>query len=88
MFVSDPRVSSWPLMDSPIPTLAMVVTYLYVAVFFGPRLMANRKPFKLNNLLVIYNAAQVLFSATMLWEVCIVFSSQLVIFFHEVKFEK
>lgn len=31
--------------------------------------MANRKPFKLNNVLVFYNAGQVVFSFVMLWEV-------------------
>lgn len=71
LFVSDPRVNDWPLMQSPIPTLMMVVTYLYVVVFLGPRLMANRKPYKLNNILILYNAAQVIFSLVMLWEVSI-----------------
>lgn len=66
---ADPRVNDWPLMSSPIPTVAMVVVYLYVVIFLGPRVMANRKPFKLNGILVIYNAAQVVFSLVMLWEV-------------------
>lgn len=56
-------------MFSPIPTVAMVAFYLYVVIFLGPRVMANRKPFKLNNVLIVYNAAQVVFSLTMLWEV-------------------
>lgn len=67
--VADPRVTDWPLMSSPIPTFVMVVVYLYVVMFLGPRVMANRKPFKLNNILVVYNAAQVVFSLVMLWEV-------------------
>lgn len=58
-------------MDSPLPTVALVVAYLYVVMFLGPRMMANRKPFKLNEILVIYNAIQVIFSLLMLWEVCI-----------------
>lgn len=68
-FFLDPRVNDWPLMDSPIPTLLMVVTYLYVVTFLGPRLMANRKPFQLKQVLIVYNAFQVAFSLIMLWEV-------------------
>lgn len=66
--ISDPRVSDWPLMDSPVPTIALVIGYLYVVLFLGPRVMANKKPFKLNRILVLYNASQVIFSLIMLWE--------------------
>lgn len=56
-------------MQSPIPTILMVLTYLYTVVILGPRLMANRKPFKLKEVLVVYNGFQVLFSLYMLYEV-------------------
>lgn len=69
LFNADPRVNAWPLMDSPFPTLIMVITYLYIVTYLGPKVMANRKPFKLNNVLVLYNAGQVVFSFVMLWEV-------------------
>lgn len=69
VFDTDPRVNDWPLMDSPFPTLFMVITYLYIVTYLGPKVMANRKPFKLNNVLVLYNAGQVVFSFVMLWEV-------------------
>lgn len=64
-------------MESPIPTLVMVAVYLYIVVFLGPWLMANRKPFKLKTVLVVYNAAQVLFSLAMLWEVRVLFITYL-----------
>lgn len=67
--VSDPRVSDWPLMDSPIPTFLIVLLYLYGVAIFGPRVMANKKPFKLRATLVAYNAFQVVFSLGMLYEV-------------------
>jgi len=67
--VSDPRVSDWPLMDSPVPTILIVLLYLYVVVIFGPRMMANRKPYKLRGILVAYNAFQVVFSLGMMYEV-------------------
>ncbi|XP_026675820.1 elongation of very long chain fatty acids protein AAEL008004 [Diaphorina citri] len=66
--ISDPRVNDWFLMESPIPTLVMVGIYLYIVVFLGPWIMANRKPFKLKTVLIVYNAAQVIFSLAMLWE--------------------
>lgn len=67
--ISDPRVSDWPLMDSPIPTFLIVLLYLYGVTIFGPRVMVNRKPFKLRTALVAYNAFQVVFSLGMLYEV-------------------
>lgn len=69
LFDADPRVNDWPLMDSPFPTLIMVITYLYIVTYLGPKVMTNRKPFRLNNILVLYNAGQVVFSFVMLWEV-------------------
>jgi hypothetical protein len=38
-------------------------------LLLGPRLVANRKAFQLNNLLVAYSALQVVFSVVTLWEV-------------------
>lgn len=67
--VSDPRVSDWPLMDSPIPTFLLVLLYLYLVIIFGPRMMANRKPYNLRRTLVAYNAFQVVFSIGMMYEV-------------------
>lgn len=67
--ISDPRVGDWPLMDSPVPTVLIVLLYIYGVVIFGPRMMANRKPYKLRNVLVAYNAFQVVFSLGMMYEV-------------------
>ncbi|KAH1005134.1 hypothetical protein HUJ04_006175 [Dendroctonus ponderosae] len=66
--LSDPRTSSWPFIQSPVPTILMVLTYLYVILWLGPRLMANRKPFKLKEVLFVYNGAQVLLSLYMFYE--------------------
>ncbi|CAH1395681.1 unnamed protein product [Nezara viridula] len=66
--IRHPRVENWPLMDSPFPTLFMVGAYLYFVVFLGPKMMENRKPFKLNSVLIVYNAAQTLFSLIMFSE--------------------
>lgn len=59
---SDERVKDWPLMSSPIPTLAICLTYAFIVKVVGPKLMENRKPFELKNTLIIYNALQVILS--------------------------
>ncbi|CAH0407824.1 unnamed protein product [Chilo suppressalis] len=64
----DPRVKDWPMTSSPLPTLAICVTYAYCARILGPQLMANRKPFELRNILIFYNLAQTLFSAWIFYE--------------------
>ncbi|XP_050303364.1 elongation of very long chain fatty acids protein 7-like isoform X2 [Anthonomus grandis grandis] len=66
--ISDPRTSKWPLIETPIPTVVIVLMYLYIVLWLGPRIMANRKPFKLKEVLIVYNAAQVLFSLYMFYE--------------------
>ncbi|XP_044726853.1 elongation of very long chain fatty acids protein AAEL008004-like [Chrysoperla carnea] len=65
---SDPRTAHWPMMQSPFPSLLLVATYLYFVTFLGPRIMANRKPFKLTKILLVYNIFQVVMSAIMVYE--------------------
>ncbi|XP_058986737.1 elongation of very long chain fatty acids protein AAEL008004-like isoform X3 [Musca domestica] len=65
----DPRTKDWPMMSSPFPTLAVCLTYVYLVKVLGPRWMENRKPFRLQNTLIIYNAAQVIFSAWIFYEI-------------------
>ncbi|XP_020715876.1 elongation of very long chain fatty acids protein AAEL008004 isoform X3 [Ceratitis capitata] len=65
----DSRTKDWPMMSSPFPTLAVCLTYVYLVKVLGPRLMENRKPFRLQNTLIIYNAAQVIFSAWLFYEI-------------------
>lgn len=66
---SDPRTRDWPLMSSPLPTLALCLGYVYLVKVLGPRLMENRKPFQLKNTLIVYNFVQVVFSAWLFYEV-------------------
>ncbi|KAG8224018.1 hypothetical protein J437_LFUL001095 [Ladona fulva] len=65
----DPRVKEWFLMDSPFPTVAICLFYLYFVTRLGPRLMKNREAFKLRPLLLLYNGFQVYFSCWMFKEV-------------------
>jgi elongation of very long chain fatty acids protein 4 len=56
MGLSDPRVANWPLMSSPLPTLAITLLYLWF-VMRGPAWMQKRKPWDVRPLILVYNAA-------------------------------
>jgi elongation of very long chain fatty acids protein 7 len=65
---SDPRVNSWPMMSSPLPTLFLCLFYAYFSKVLGPKLMENRKPFELRKVLIVYNFLQTIFSAWIFYE--------------------
>uniref|UniRef100_A0A0K8TP99 Elongation of very long chain fatty acids protein n=1 Tax=Tabanus bromius TaxID=304241 RepID=A0A0K8TP99_TABBR len=65
---SDPRVKDWPMMSSPLPTLALCVFYAYFSKSLAPKLMENRKPMDLRRVLVFYNFIQTIFSAWIFYE--------------------
>lgn len=64
----DPRTSQWLLMSSPVPLLTILSVYLWVCTKVGPKLMEKREPFKLTNILIIYNFLQTVGSAWLFWE--------------------
>ena len=55
---TDKRVEKWPLMDNPLPTLAISTSYLLI-LWLGPKYMKNREPFQLRKTLIIYNFSMV-----------------------------
>ncbi|XP_043687001.1 elongation of very long chain fatty acids protein AAEL008004-like isoform X2 [Vespula pensylvanica] len=65
---ADTRTTNWLLMRSPFPTLFICLTYIYIVKVLGPKLMENRKPFQLTNVLIVYNLLQVIFSAWLFYE--------------------
>ena len=65
----DSRVKDWPMMQSPVPTLLLCLSYAYFCKSLAPRLMENRKPFDLRKTLVVYNLFQTVFSAWIFYEV-------------------
>ncbi|CAH1967706.1 unnamed protein product [Acanthoscelides obtectus] len=68
---SDPRVKDWFLMSSPFYTLGICLTYVFIVKVLGPKLMENRKPFELKNVLIAYNLFQVIFSTWLFYESCV-----------------
>lgn len=66
---SDQRTTNWFMMSSPFPTLFICLSYVYGVKVLGPKLMENRKPFQLKNVLIVYNLFQMVFSAWLFYEV-------------------
>ncbi|XP_058054557.1 elongation of very long chain fatty acids protein 7 [Anopheles bellator] len=64
----DERTTEWFLSGSITPLIMVLVTYLYFCLYAGPRYMAKRKPFKLETVLIVYNAVQVLLSIVLVYE--------------------
>nr|CAD7442956.1 unnamed protein product [Timema bartmani] len=73
-----PRVNQWSMMASPFPTLAICLAYAYFAKVLGPRLMENRKPFNLRNVLIVYNFLQTIFSSWIFYEASPIFTAMAV----------
>ncbi|XP_012288365.1 elongation of very long chain fatty acids protein AAEL008004 isoform X2 [Orussus abietinus] len=65
---ADARTTNWFLMKSPFPTLFACLSYVYIVKVLGPKLMENRKPFQLKNVLIVYNLFQVIFSTWLFYE--------------------
>uniref|UniRef100_H2YG79 Elongation of very long chain fatty acids protein n=1 Tax=Ciona savignyi TaxID=51511 RepID=H2YG79_CIOSA len=55
----DKRVAKWPLIESPLPTIAIVVCYLAFVVYIGPKFMRKRKAMDFGLFLPAYNFALV-----------------------------
>lgn len=65
----DPRTKDFPLMSSPLHTLGICFSYVYLVKVLFPKFMENRKPFQLKTIMIAYNLFQVLFSAWLFYEV-------------------
>lgn len=56
-------------MQSPLLPITIIVFYLYFVEKLGPQLMKNRPPFKIEKIIILYNAAQVLLAGYIVKEV-------------------
>ena len=63
-------MDGWPLLDNPLWTVAICLTYYYFVKVWGPRFMEKRQPFELRRLMMVYNVFQVLFNGWMFFEAC------------------
>ncbi|XP_015190637.1 PREDICTED: elongation of very long chain fatty acids protein 1-like isoform X2 [Polistes dominula] len=53
--IADPRVANLPLMKDPFAVTLILLAYLGFVLHIGPRYMKNRKPYKLNSFMILYN---------------------------------
>merc|ERR550517_7426 len=58
----DSRVDSWPLMDSPWPTVTLCGLYYFIVRFAGIRLMKDRTAYECRTAMFVYNVFQTFFS--------------------------
>uniref|UniRef100_A0A672QEJ9 Elongation of very long chain fatty acids protein n=1 Tax=Sinocyclocheilus grahami TaxID=75366 RepID=A0A672QEJ9_SINGR len=65
---TDARVRDYPLMQSPIQMTFILLGYVILVLYVGPRYMANRKPFHLNTAMIVYNFSMVAFNAYIVYE--------------------
>uniref|UniRef100_T1IMP8 Elongation of very long chain fatty acids protein n=1 Tax=Strigamia maritima TaxID=126957 RepID=T1IMP8_STRMM len=68
MELRDKRVDGWILMDSPLPTLLLCLSYVYGVTSLGPWIMKNKESLNLRKALVAYNFFMVLFSVYLFME--------------------
>jgi len=66
--IVDPRTNDWFLIKSPLPLLGILAFYLFFVLSWGPKFMKDRKPFKLERTLLVYNFFQVALSVWMVYE--------------------
>ena len=68
IYFLDKRTRGWLLVDTPWPTLLSTVVYLGI-VWYGPKFMRDRKPFRLTWALIPYNLAMAALNAFIAFEV-------------------
>lgn len=68
----DKRLAHYPFMQSgPWSVLLLISAYLYFVKIYGPRLMRDRQPIHVRELMLVYNFLMVLVSGWMFYEGCI-----------------
>nr|UZZ64685.1 fatty acid elongase elovl1a [Platychelipus littoralis] len=58
----DRRVDGWLFMSSPLPTILLCATYVYIVKVAGPNYMRNKKPMNIRSFLIVYNLFQIVLS--------------------------
>lgn len=56
-------------MQSPVQMTLILLSYVFLVLYVGPRYMANRKPYDLKAPMIIYNFCMVFFNAYIVYEV-------------------
>ncbi|KAL1430377.1 hypothetical protein MTO96_015083 [Rhipicephalus appendiculatus] len=67
--MGDPRTRDYPLVMDPLFVVTLMAGYLYFVKVGGPRWMKNREPFRILNIVRLYNLALVLINVRFLYVV-------------------
>lgn len=59
-------------MGSPIPLLGILVAYVSYVYYFGPKHMRDKKPYEIENIIILYNAFQMCYNLYMVYLVSVV----------------
>ncbi|GIY39368.1 elongation of very long chain fatty acids protein AAEL008004 [Caerostris darwini] len=51
----DPRMSVYPMMDTPIISYSLIAAYLLFVKIVGPMWMKNRQPYEIRTTMIVYN---------------------------------
>ncbi|XP_050078306.1 elongation of very long chain fatty acids protein 4 isoform X2 [Anopheles maculipalpis] len=78
---ADPVIDAWPLMQTPTPILSITGLYLLFVLWIGPRWMERRKPFEMKYTLIVYNAAQVVWTGAWVYLMLKIFELLDTVFF-------
>lgn len=57
------------MMASLWPSVAICLAYVILVTVVGPKLMENRKPMEIKNLMIVYNFSMVAFCGYVMYEV-------------------
>jgi len=74
MYFIDKEVDSWMFMSTPWPILSILTVYLLFVVKFGPNMMKNREPFKIKQIMMMYNLIQTLYNIFIVSDVSWIYS--------------
>lgn len=61
-----PVLDSWPMYGNPSAVILILLSYIVFVLHLGPKFMRNRQPFNLKQVIVLYNALQVLYNLWLL----------------------
>ncbi|XP_058978093.1 elongation of very long chain fatty acids protein 7-like isoform X2 [Musca domestica] len=64
----DKRITENPILASPLFMIAIFTLYILIVRKWGPKYMEDRKPFKVDDLMKLYNVVQILLNAFIFYE--------------------
>lgn len=67
--MGDPRTRDYPLVMNPLFVVTLLASYLYFVKVAGPRWMKDREPFRILNVVRVYNLALVVINTKFLYTV-------------------